>query len=372
MKPPRDDLSRFLERVLPFIESDGARNLNQISRDLLIPYQTLRTRMMSIKDDGFRIAPFPDFAKLGLERVKVFFDLAGLANENLRAFFSGLDQTAGIRSYARSMYCQTFNCEFIIPRGTLAELEKLLSILRQMKLLEKVNVSKILWRDVLMLKAKYFDYAKKDWDTDFSRLLGDPSTQIPSMALTEEMHFDYIDLLMIKELEINPWIKTIDLGKKVSLSASDAAYHLNEHVFGRKLIRTFRLNWEGSRETRWLKHKVIHHSYIFNHVSSEDARHLISIFTSLPFTFSHMMTEDGSYVADVTFPLLSYLEATQYLSRELRAIGIVPSQIFEKDWSCLSTFTIPYKLYDRQISKWNFNAEKAAKYAIQMIETHHA
>jgi hypothetical protein len=83
-----------------------------------------------------------------------------------------------------------------------------------------------------------------------------------------------------------------------------------------------------------------------------------------------MMMEDGTYAAEVTFPLSQYPEATQYLSKELRAIKLRPSQVLEKDWSCLSTFTIPYKLYDRETSKWKFDAEKAAEHVLETVKSY--
>jgi hypothetical protein len=81
-----------------------------------------------------------------------------------------------------------------------------------------------------------------------------------------------------------------------------------------------------------------------------------------------MMMEDGTYAAEVTFPLSQYPGATQYLSKELGAIKLRPSQVLEKDWSCSSTFTIPYMLYDRESSKRNFNAEGATEHVIQMVK----
>ncbi len=370
MKPPSDDLSKFLLAIVPFVELDGARNLNEISRKQSIPYQTLRTRMNLLADDGFSVAVAPDFDKLGLERVKVFLELSPFTAKNPMAFFSILDYCAGLRSCAKSMYLGSFDCEFTIPTGTLVELKKFLQRLEQLEILRILELDKILWREVLMLQAQFYDYSKKQWDVDFSRL-SERSNSEKSLLPTEKesTRFDHYDLYMLKELEKQPWIKTVELARQLNVDPSHAAYHLNEHVFGKKLIKNFRLRWEGSKEARYLKHSIIHQSYFFKKISWEDAQSAMSVFTSLPFTWSQLMTEDGTYSAEVTFPLANYAEATQYLSKELLARNLKPSLILQKDWSCLATFTIPYKLFDRENSRWAFNAERALEYTLPMIKS---
>ena len=87
---------------------------------------------------------------------------------------------------------------------------------------------------------------------------------------------------MIKELEMDSWIKTVKLAEKVGPHVGDAAYHLNKHIFGKNLIKSFRLRWDGTKEA-WLKHSMIFKNYIFEGLSKEQIRHAMSILTSLPF-----------------------------------------------------------------------------------------
>lgn len=323
--------------------------------------------MVSLKKDGISILAIPDFEKLGLERIKVYFELSPSV-DSVKAFFGGLHQSAGLRSYSRTMYTQQFDCEFTVPRGKTAELEALLRRLEEMKLIQNVGLEKLLWRDVLMLKTQYYDYARREWDVDFSTLSGDPATvRIPEKS--NPAHIDYVDLIMTKELEADPWIKNVELAKKANLAIGDAAYHFNKHIFGRGLIKSFKLNWAGTKNA-WLKHSIILKTYTFRHVSGEDVRHAMSILTSVPFTWTHMMTEGGAYVAEVMIPLPHYPEVAQYISTQLRALDLKPTLVAEKDWSCLSTFTIPYLLYDRERRNWEFDSEHALEYTLQMIKAY--
>jgi hypothetical protein len=367
LRRPSDNSANFLARIIPFVESDGARNLNQISRDLGIPYQTLRFRMMHLKDEGISVLAVPDIEKLGLERIRVSFKTAAFIKD-ASPLFKGLHETAGLRSYCRALDSHIFDCEFAITRGRFSELRRLFDKLEEMEIIQKADLKKLIWKEVPMLKTKFYDYSKGEWDVDFSSLAGDPSSvEIP--AKSEPESIDYSDLVMIKELELNPWIKTVELAKKSDVAIGDAAYHLNRHIFGKRLIKSFKLTWSGTKEA-WLKHSIILKTYVFREISDEDARHAISILSSIPFVWSHMMLEDGTYMAETNLPISQYSEATQYVSSQLRALDLTPSQTFEKDWSCLSTFTIPYMLYNKNRSVWEFSAEHALEYILQMIKTY--
>ena len=364
----------FIARILPYVEDDGARNLLKIARELSIPYESLRFRMLRLKEMGLSIVPIPDFEKLGLERVRAFMKLPHDTKE-VKALFGGLHQSAGLKIYSRSIHNHTFDCEFAIPKGTFGELERLILELEEMKIVQEPDLKKMLWKEVFVLKTDFFDYPAGEWDVDFSRLLGNPSTaQIPEGRGTEMLtrnkksRIDSNDLFMIKEIEADPWIKNVELARKLKISFEDSLYHLNKHVFGKKLIKNFRLRWIGTKEA-WLKHSVIALTYVFRNTSNETARHAMSILTAMPFTWSCTMTEDGTLFAELLFPVAMYMEGIQHISSELRALDLTP-EVLVRDWSCSSTFTIPYLLYNRNHSRWEFNVEHALEYTMQMVKTY--
>jgi hypothetical protein len=359
-----ENASDFLTKLVPFVENDGARNLTEVSRHLSIPYTTLRTRMMNLKGRGISVVAVPDVEKLGLERIRASFFLACLDTE-VKPIFRALHQKAGLRSYARSLIDQEIDCEFAIPKGRLSELGKLFSKLEELKLVQKFRIHRPLWKEVLMLKTESFDYSKGEWDVDFSRITGDPSVRIPIMSAPTR--FDYNDLILIKNLELDSWLKTVELARKTKLGVGDAIYHLNRHVFGKKLIKHFRLCWDG-RKDAWLKHSILGVTLVFDEISDEDAREAISVLTSNPFTWSHMRMEDGTYLSEAMIPISQFLEDIQFLSKQLRKVHLQP-KFYMKDWSSVSTYTIPYMLYNRVNRAWKFNAEKALESTMQMVNS---
>ncbi len=239
---------------------------------------------------------------------------------------------------------------------------KLLRGLEEMKLIENVKYSPVLWNDVFMMKTKYFDYESGEWDVDFSRLVGDPAVAIPKQSV-ENPKLDYNDLLIVKSLELDPWIKVVDLAKKVGLSVGDVSYHLNKHVFGKGLISCFRLRWLGTREA-WSKHTIVMQTFVFEHLSDELTRHAMSIVTATPFSWNHIKTEDGTYRAELMIPVSHFPETQSHISDRLRPLGLKPI-VRCMDWSCTSSFTVPYTLFEKD--HWELDAETALGYVLQMI-----
>ena len=354
-----------MEKITPYIGSDGARNLNRIASGLSLPYQTLRFRIMHLKDQGISVVPIVDAGKLGLDRIRVSFKLSSAIKDH-KPFFGGLHQSAGLRYYCRAVLTNNIDTEFSIPRGSQKELQTILQKLEEMKIIGNVKMRRLLWKDILMLKTKFFDYSKAEWDIDYSTLAGDPSVKIP--VINDSVHFDYTDLLIIKNVEIDPWIKIVDLAKKIGVPDREIAYHLNRHVLGNALISSFRFRWIGTRDA-WSKHSIIGTTYVFSEISNEKVRHAMSVLTSTPFTWSHMRSEDGTYIVEAMYPTSQYSEMLQYISNRFRLLDITP-EIMIPDWSCVSSFTTPYMLYEKESARWGLESDRALEYVIQMIKTY--
>ena len=63
--------------------------MNEMSRELDIPYQTLRWRMLNLKELGLSVLPIVDVEKLGLEKVRVFFELTA-DTDNVKPLFKNV------------------------------------------------------------------------------------------------------------------------------------------------------------------------------------------------------------------------------------------------------------------------------------------
>jgi DNA-binding Lrp family transcriptional regulator len=369
LRIPADDVSEFLSRLSPYVDEDGARNLNKISEELGIPYQTLRFRMGRLKDQGISISPVIEPSRFGLARFRASFEVSpDLADYN--SFFGGLHQSAGLHFYARSLSNHDFDSEFMLPAEKEGELSKLLLALEQMGFVEKIRMRKLAWNEIIGMKTKYYDYVNRVWDIDFSRLLANPSDYRAApgshaAGSLERVKYDHIDLQIIKSLQIDPWTKSVDISKKLNLTDSDISYHMRNHVFSSKMISGFKFTWIGSSDS-WSKHSVIPMMYFFKSITEESARHAMSVFTACPFTWNHMMTVDGEYVAELIVPVSQMSETIRYIANGLRPLKMKPTDIAYPDWFCSQNYTIPYLLH-RPDAGWQFDAEFSLGYIIQMI-----
>lgn len=362
MRIPNDNPAEFLSRIAPYVDSEGARNLNAICHRLGIPYQTIRFRMGRLKEQGISIIPVVDSARMGLDRMRVSFEVP---NDiiNLQPIFAGLHQRAGLRFYSRSLVSHEFDTEFLIPSGKIGEFARLIKALEEMKLIENARFDRLLWKDFIMMKTKYFDYESGEWDVDFSKLAADPSETIPTKS--EPTKIDSADVIIVKSLELDPWIKVVDLAQKVNMSVGDVSYHLNRHIFGKKLISSFRLKWIGTKEA-WSKHTMIGQTFVFKQLSDEMARHAMAIMTSSPFTWNHMRAEDGTYISELLIPVALLPETLGFISEQLRQLGLKPDMHY-MDWSCTSNYTIPYLMFDPERG-WTLEAESALGHILQTIQ----
>ena len=369
MRIPADNVSEFLTRLSPFVDEDGGRNLNKISQELGIPYQTLRFRMGRLKEQGIAITPVIESTKFGLSRFRVGFEVSPDLTD-YDPFFGGLHQSAGLHFYARSLSTHAFDSEFMIPPDKQSELSKLLYALEEMGFIENVRVRRLLWKEILGMKTKYYDYVNRVWAIDFSRLVAAPSDYRASpgsrsLSPLERNKYDHIDLQIIKSLQTDPWTKSVEISKKLNLTDSDISYHMRNHVFGAKMISGFKFMWIGSSES-WSKHSVIPMMYFFDSLSEETVRHAMSIFTACPFTWNHMLSEEGEYAAELIIPVSQMSETIRYIANGLRPLKLKPTDLSYLDWFCSQNYTIPYLMH-RADTGWQFDAERSLGHVIQMI-----
>lgn len=365
LRIPKDNTREFLKRIDRFVESDGGRNLNEMSRSLSIPYQTIRFRMLHLNDQGISIHPVVNLEKLGLTRYRVSFNLSRDLT-NYKSFFGGLHQKAGLAYYARSEFSQTFDCEFFIPAQRKEELGRLLQSLEQMKIIKNLEASKVIWKELLGLRTQYYDYVHQQWDVDFSKLAGNPSVHREIKPSQEVEKFDRKDILLVKSLQTTPWAKITELSEKLHVPEADLAYHLNKHVFARKLIQRFIMKWAGTKEA-WAKHSIVLVTVLFREIPDSSMRHAMSVLTSLPFTWNHLRTENSRYMAELLVPLHLLTETMRYLSDNMRRLELTPEVLFPDPY-CLSNYTIPYLMYDHE-KGWVFKAEESLGHILQMTRT---
>jgi hypothetical protein len=359
---------QFLSLISPYVYSGRIRNLMEVSRELSIPYQSLRFRIGRLKEQGITMLPAIEPQKFGLSRVRASFKICGKMNvDSLRAFFGGLNQLAGLHYYARSLMSGLLDCEFLVQISHVRDLARVLHGLEEMKAISNARMMELKWKEVMMMKAHFYDYEKGEWDVDYSTLrIESPHSNLKTADSAKRQLYDHNDLLLIKSLQIDPWRRVSQISSNIGLSRNDASYHLKRHVFRNGQISGFRLKWIGTKNA-WSKHGIVGMTLLFRDLNNGPSlRAAMGVVTSLPFTWTHMLTSDDTYLAELLIPISHYPDTMRFLSENLQKYNLLPPEVLFLDWSCVSNYTIPYSMHNVERG-WTFNADQTLASVMRII-----
>ncbi|MEM1680098.1 MAG: hypothetical protein QXZ56_02580 [Sulfolobales archaeon] len=225
-------LASFIEHILSY---EYLPTKSEIAKNLGIPSYTLSRKLGLLKRLGVAFSIDVDFLAIGLRRLII------IVNESLELNSVLEDDVLG-RFIA-------FYAPILLPfQGTLLSYY----------LPETINVKDIVSRfnnvvlfDVihksLYSKAKltyHYDFSKKlfkiNWDRLYELVY---RTDIPykeiDLSLYRSVRFDLLDLLIIKELEKDPFNHAMNISKELGVNYSKVLRHYNLHVS--KIVKGFRL-----------------------------------------------------------------------------------------------------------------------------------
>jgi DNA-binding Lrp family transcriptional regulator len=352
MLQSKDTKESFLSKIKPFVERDGARNVAEIARGLRIPYQTVLFRIKKLYERGITIHGSVDLNKLKLGRIFVSFRLSPDLEKSKEDFFSSLNESSYLTYVARYQVERRFITEFSVPFGHFPQFKRLLRDLEGTGLIYDVQVDELAWRQPLMMRAEYYDNEHGEWDVDWSGLLDVPFHQFPSVSEPES--FDKLDLLIIKELQLDVRQPLKSIARKIRAEALEVFRHYHNHVLGKKLIQAFLLRWIGTEQS-WSKHGIILVNLSF---LNADARKVAPIVLKIPFVTSHSLSVDGKlYMCQLAVPINQLTDTLRYLTDSNLPIENNEHVFHFIDWNFARSYVIPYPCYTEE--GWSFDATEA-------------
>jgi DNA-binding Lrp family transcriptional regulator len=349
----------FLTRLLPFIERNGGRNVAEVARGLGIPYQTALFRIKKLYERGITIHGSVDPNKLKLGRMLVSFRLSTKLENTKKEFFSSLNEVSYLTYVGRYQVEPRFVTEFSVPFDHYVEFRRMLSQLEEMGLIEDVQLFELSWRQNITMRAEYYDYENNEWDVDWSSLRDVPFHQFPSPS--EPTEFDKVDLLILKELQLDVRQSLKSIARKANVSHMDLFRHYRNHVLGRNLVQTFVLRWVGTKQA-WSKHGIILANLCF---LNTDARKVAPVVLRLPFLTSHALSVDGRlYICDLAIPINQLSSTLRYLTDA--NLPITDDHVLHfLDWNFAMGYVLPYHTYTDE--GWSFDATSAIGRIVQAL-----
>jgi len=225
-------LANFIEHILSY---EYLPTKSEIARDLNIPSYTLSRKLGLLRRLGVAFSVNVDFLAIGLKRLIV------IVNEFLE-LNSVLEDSIIGRFIA-------FYAPILLPfQGTLLSyylpdtinVKDIVSRFKNVVSFDVINKS-------VYSKAKltqHFDFTRRSFNVNWNRLhelacRSDIQRRDIDLSSHRTIKFDFLDLLIIKELEKDPFKHAMSISKELGVNYSKVLRHYNLHVS--KIVRGFRL-----------------------------------------------------------------------------------------------------------------------------------
>ena len=352
--------------------SEVGPNVPEISRRLEQFKESVRYRYKEkIVKRGIAIQAAVDHERLGLRRMMAVADMSEPYRGYAQAVFAAMHELCYVVGFAKTLVSGEHVVNFSIPAEHVSAVRGLLRGLEEMGMFSRLEVFEFDWFRTAPMKPEHYDFDTGRWDFDWQGTSSD-DFQAAAAVPSEKCRFDYVDLLIVKELQMDANKSLKEMADKLKVNYKKLAWHYSSHVIARRLISGYTVNWMGTRYDYNLE-KALHrkHRYfavdLFARRPSEvEVMSLRRGIDRLPFLWGE--AGGGNYFAEFAFPVDNVVEALQYIGRVTHEARDRVS-IHPIDQSEAARFTIAYQLFDPATKRWTFDAESLlSKFERLMIQ----
>ena len=347
-------------------------DIPEISRRLGQFKESVRYRYKEkIVNRGFAVQAAVDHEKLGLRRLMMIAEVPELYKNYAQAIFAAMHELSYVVGFTKTLVGGEHIINVSAPAERISDVKDFFNSLKDKGLFSRLEILEFDWHRNAPMKAEFYDFDTGRWDYQWQTAPVEDFTSA-TYSPTGEIKFDFVDLLIIKELQMDANKSLKEISDKLGINYKKLAWHHATHVLERKMIPSYTVNWMGTRYDYNLE-KVLHrkHRYFaldlfvrnINEYESMSLRHHMN---ALPFLWSE--AGGRNYYAGIALPVDNVVEGLQY-------IGTVTSSmrdrlsIYPSDQTEAARFTISYQLYDQNVKNWAFNkVDLTEKFERVMVE----
>ena len=330
----------------------------EISRRLGQFKESVRYRYKEkILNKGFSVQANVDHEKLGLQRVIVVLDFAEQYQKFAQSILASMNELCYLVSFAKTMPGGYYIANFSAPREFVGELKLFLGAMKEKGMFSRLDVVDFDWMRVVPMKSEFYDFDTGRWDFDWTANTTSDFGSAHYMP-SSPARFDLVDLLLIKELQMDANKSLKEISDKLKVNYKKLAWHYTTHVMARRLLNGYRVNWMGTRYDYAIE-KVLHrqHKYfavtlMVRGVSEYETMSLRQAVDRLPFLWSE--AAGVNYVCEFSFPVDFVVEGLQFLTEAISGVK-ERAEIFAIDQSDAAAFTISYNKFNQGRKRWEFN-----------------
>ncbi len=332
----------------------------RISRRLGQFKESVRYRYKEkILNRGFAVQAKVDHEKLGLRRVIVVLDFAEEYRKFSQSILASMNELCFLVSFVKTMPAGYYIANFSAPREFVGQLKSFFNVMKEKGMFSRLDIVEFDWMRVEPMKAEFYDFDTGRWDFDWTAKATSDFGSAQYMP-SSPAKFDYVDLLLIKELQMDANKSLKEISDKIKVNYKKLAWHYTTHVMARHLFSGYSVNWMGTRYDYGIE-KALHrqHKYfavclMIRGVTEYQTMSLRQAFDRLPFLWFEAV--GANYYCEFAFPVDFVVEGLQYLTEAISSVK-ERAEIYAADQSDAATFTISYSRFDQARKRWEFNLE---------------
>jgi len=357
-------LVKLLAEVGPDVP-EISRRLGQFKESVRYRYKE------KILNKGFSVQAKVDHEKLGLRRVIAILDFAEEYKMFSQSILASMNELCFLVSFAKTMPGGYYLASFSAPREFVDRLKFFLGAMKERGMFSRLDIVDFDWIRIVPMKSEFYDFDTGRWDFDWT---AKTASDFGSAHYTPSSpaRFDYVDLLLIKELQMDANKSLKEISDKLKVNYKKLAWHYTTHVMARRLLSGYSVNWMGTRYD-YAVEKALHrqHRYfavvlIVRGVTEYETMSLRQAVNRLPFLWSEAV--GANYYCEFAFPVDFVVEGLQYLTETVSAVK-ERTEIYTVDQSDAAGFTISYSKFSHVQKKWEFNvADLISRFDTLIVE----
>jgi DNA-binding Lrp family transcriptional regulator len=357
-------LVKLLAEVGPDVP-EISRRLGQFKESVRYRYKE------KILNKGFAVQANVDHERLGLRRVIVVLDFAEEYRRFSQSILASMNELCFLVSFSKTMPGGYYIANFSAPREFVDQLKSFLGVMKEKGMFSRLDIVDFDWIRIVPMKSEFYDFDTGRWDFDWTAKTMSDFTSAQYMP-SSPAKFDYTDLLLIKELQMDANKSLKEISDKLKVNYKKLAWHYTTHVMARRLLSGYRVNWMGTSYDYAIE-KALHrqHRYfavtlMVRGVTEYETMSLRQAVDRLPFLWSEAV--GANYFCEFAFPVDFVVEGLQYLTETISAVK-ERTEIYVVDQSDAAGFTISYSRYNQARKKWEFNlADLISRFEALIVE----
>jgi DNA-binding Lrp family transcriptional regulator len=236
----QDKLYAIDVKILEGLALHGPRNISKLAAELDMPHTTLRRRINHLRSHFSLFLQGNIYhTRIGLRKVVVFVESKPGYEGLLFQCMKSNDYWLYVSQCVGAPKCLAM---YGIPAGKEREFEEFLSKLEELDL---ICNARFFWSTCFQninVTSAWFDEVSEEWVFPWVSWLEEVLTKKGKLPCTLKETDDYsqkadwIDIMILKELEKNCAIKLTDIAKMLGMSLQRVKYHFESHVVKEKMF----------------------------------------------------------------------------------------------------------------------------------------